>query len=226
VTHHSLIIFIDHHHVLYNILDHCWVLLSCARDEHRIKISIVRQNSKSSIWENMIVLKSFNTKTWSFWSLRRRKHFSLWKLRSHVTRHSLITHIDHHNHHVFYNIFDHRWVSFSRARNEHEIKTSNVRKNSKSSIWKNMIVLRSFNKRLDCLKVCTDHSMIRTRQTNAIRNETFKTNVRRLSKNFWLEKSPSTICSEWIREIVCDDLKLNDHYSLAFIVYRWCEKSL
>jgi hypothetical protein len=104
------------------------------------------------------------------------KNESTFALRTKIkqSHHSLIILNDHH--HVFYNIFDHRWVSLSRAQNEHEIKTSNVKKIWKSSIWEDLIVLRSFNKktwsfwdhltkRLDRFEICTDHSVIQTRQS-------------------------------------------------------------
>jgi hypothetical protein len=45
---------------VYNTFDHCWVSLSNARVEHEIKISVEEKNSKSSIWENLIVLRTFD----------------------------------------------------------------------------------------------------------------------------------------------------------------------
>ncbi len=82
MLHHSLIIIIDHHHVFYNIFDHNWVSLSRARVEHEINISAEEKNFKKFnlrehdrfeiIWQkDLIILRSFDKKTWSFWSLHR-----------------------------------------------------------------------------------------------------------------------------------------------------------
>jgi hypothetical protein len=50
---------------------------------------------------------------------------------------------------------------------------------------------------------------------------TGKASAKRLQMtNFWLGKSPSAICSEWVREIACGDLESDGHHFLAFIVYR------
>jgi type III secretory pathway component EscV len=139
------------------------------------------------------------------WSRKEWKHH-----RSENENETVASFIDHSHRsssRLSYNTFDHCWVSLSCARIEHEIKTSNVRKISKSSIWRNMIVLRLFDKRLDRFEVCTDHSMIWTRQSE-YKSETIKTNVKRsqMTKIFWLEKSSSTIRSKWVRKIVLDDL--------------------
>jgi hypothetical protein len=56
-SHHSLIIFSDHHHVFYNIFDQCWVSLLCARNENEIKNLSEKKKFKKIRFE----------RTWSFW---------------------------------------------------------------------------------------------------------------------------------------------------------------
>jgi hypothetical protein len=79
--------FIDHFHrsssrLFYNTFDHCWVSLSRARIEHEIKnfksekkfkkFDLREHDRFEIIWQkDLIILRSFDKKTWSFWSLHR-----------------------------------------------------------------------------------------------------------------------------------------------------------
>ncbi len=85
-----IIILIDHHDLFwssssrlsYNTFDHCWMSLSRARVEHEIKnfksekkfkkFDLRKHDRFEIIWQkDLIILRSFDKKTWSFWSLHR-----------------------------------------------------------------------------------------------------------------------------------------------------------
>ncbi len=189
---------IDHLHrsssrLSYSTFDHRWVSLSRARIEHEIKTSNVKKISKSSIWKNMIVLRSFD---------KRLDRFEV------CTDHSSSRFSRSSSSRLFYSTFDHRWVSLSRARIERGIKTSNVRQNSKSSIWENWSFWDHLTKDLIVLKPAQIIRWYEHDRATQIKDETIKANVRRsrhmkrshTAKIFWSEKSPSTICSEWVRK--------------------------
>jgi hypothetical protein len=136
--------------------------------------------------------------------------------------------LDHHHHVSFIVLSITAECHFRAHELSTKLKTSKVRKNSKSSIWENMIVLRSFDKktwsfwdlstkRLDRFEVCTGHSMIRTRRSK-YKSETkqsrwmwddYKTITEQKIAHGDLsersEKSPSTIWS------------LNDHHFSCFL---------
>jgi hypothetical protein len=172
--------------------------------------------------------------------MRSRKSRTKAFFRS-MRRRLIITLIDHHEFsrsslsRLLYNTFDHCRMSLSRARVEHEIKTSKSEKNSKSSIWENMIVLKSFDK-----KTWSFWSLHKSfDDTNAteqiqIRNETIKTNMRSIKTNVRRLRMTITVENRLRRFRARNDQKnrlrrfdvLIDHHFLAFIVHRWHEKSL
>ncbi len=73
--------------LLYNILDHCWILFSRAQAEHEKKHSDCEKKAKDLTRGDMIVWRAFDKKTWSFWSLhglfdKRLGRFEAWTSRS------------------------------------------------------------------------------------------------------------------------------------------------